>query len=351
MFAGAAREAVFSNPEVIQWVNEYFVPVALKARELNRPPETVEGDLYREIARSRPLPQGICVADSAGKVLRWAVAFDDEASVLDFLSGAVKQYNTVPGADRPVIAKRYMRYPSQRMEDMEASAVKIPIPKYDGQQGSGAGASTIPEGVLDAKMVGRAVKPNGELVENVLQQEYYAEDRFTLGADLMSGLAERLLKVSVGKQKLPVPFFRPMVARAYMGVLDVAPIFNPGPEKGELIQCDFWAEPLLGRSGWWKISGESETYNGEGMANSGPGDLHRVKLRWNGFVNVKDGSVVEIVLKAEGSEQLKFGTVRNIEKSNVAQLPSGHTINLDSAVRYGIVAKTLAAKTEEHSGE
>ncbi len=56
MFAGAAREAVFSKAEVIRRVNADFVPVALKAALVNQPPDGEEGLLYREIGRSKPAP-------------------------------------------------------------------------------------------------------------------------------------------------------------------------------------------------------------------------------------------------------------------------------------------------------
>jgi len=52
VFAGAVREAVFSNPDVIRRVNADFVPVALKAGLVNNPPDDEEGQLYREIGRS-----------------------------------------------------------------------------------------------------------------------------------------------------------------------------------------------------------------------------------------------------------------------------------------------------------
>ena len=48
MFAGAAREVVFSNPEVIKRVNADFIPVALKAALVNQPPDDEEGLLYIE---------------------------------------------------------------------------------------------------------------------------------------------------------------------------------------------------------------------------------------------------------------------------------------------------------------
>jgi hypothetical protein len=49
VFAGAAREAVFSQDEVVRRVNEQFVPVALKAGHINNPPTAIEGQLYAEI--------------------------------------------------------------------------------------------------------------------------------------------------------------------------------------------------------------------------------------------------------------------------------------------------------------
>ena len=56
----------------------------LKAGLVNNPPDNDEGRLYREIGRSKILPQGVCVVNSAGKVLDWVFMFDDDKSVLDF---------------------------------------------------------------------------------------------------------------------------------------------------------------------------------------------------------------------------------------------------------------------------
>ncbi len=41
MFAGAAREAVFSQREVVRRVNRDFIPVALKAGLVNNPPSGI----------------------------------------------------------------------------------------------------------------------------------------------------------------------------------------------------------------------------------------------------------------------------------------------------------------------
>ena len=100
MFAGAAREVVFSNPEVVRRVNQEFIPVALKAAMINNPPRGIEGELYAEISRSKPAPQGICTANSDGKVLAWALSFDDDKSILEFLDHVSKRYKDSPDATK-----------------------------------------------------------------------------------------------------------------------------------------------------------------------------------------------------------------------------------------------------------
>ena len=126
MFAGAAREAVFAKAEVIRRVNADFVPVALKAGLVNNSPPGDEGRLYREIARSKPAPQGICVANSAGKVLDWALMFDDDESVVAFLDHSLARYREFPDARRAVPAERYMRFPSHKMPDVPDTRAELP---------------------------------------------------------------------------------------------------------------------------------------------------------------------------------------------------------------------------------
>ena len=61
MFAGAAREAVFSRPEVIRQVNAEFIPVAIRAAHVEGYRQGEEGRLFAGLRESRPAPQGIAV--------------------------------------------------------------------------------------------------------------------------------------------------------------------------------------------------------------------------------------------------------------------------------------------------
>lgn len=84
-------------------MNADFVPVALKAGLVNYPPNDEEGRLYSEIGRSKVLPQGICVVNSACQVLAWAEMFDDDQSVVAFLDHCLKRSAQFPDATKPSV--------------------------------------------------------------------------------------------------------------------------------------------------------------------------------------------------------------------------------------------------------
>jgi hypothetical protein len=156
VFAGAAREAVFSKPEVIRRVNAHFIPVALNARLVNNPPGEEEGQLYREIGRSKPAPQGICVVNSAGKVLDWALMFDNDKSVLAFLDHCRKRFAKHPDAKRAVAAQRYMKFPSHKLDDVEdnGKAPRIPLQHPKGK--ACPAAPRLRQGTVIVRVFGRA---------------------------------------------------------------------------------------------------------------------------------------------------------------------------------------------------
>ena len=70
MFAGAVREAVFSNPDVIRRVNADFVPVALKAGLVNNPPDDEEAIVRLVGAAAAAQDPRISVAASAKGPIR-----------------------------------------------------------------------------------------------------------------------------------------------------------------------------------------------------------------------------------------------------------------------------------------
>ncbi len=241
MFAGAAREAVFSNSDVIRRDNAHFVPVALKAGLVNNPPDDEEGLLYREIGRSKPAPQGICAVNSAGKVLAWSLMFDDDKSVLAFLDHAAKRFSDYPDARKPFAAERYMKYPSMKMDDVEDSGRVLPVPEHHAIGKHCPGAPPIGRGTVLARIFGRALDKNDKPVADTLLQENYIEDRFNIDVPTQENLANALADAGKGPVKLPIEITRQWVKQAYMGVLDVQPLDNPGRIKGELKKCSFTA--------------------------------------------------------------------------------------------------------------
>ena len=161
-------------------MNAEFVPVALKAGLVDHPPDDAEGRLYREIRRSRIEPQGICVVNSAGKVLDWTFWFDDDKSVLAFLDHSLRRYAQFPDARKPVPAERYRKFPSDKLADVEDSGKVLPLVDRHPQGECCPAKPRLQQGTIVARVLGRALDQDGKPLADTLRQEHYVEDRFHL---------------------------------------------------------------------------------------------------------------------------------------------------------------------------
>jgi hypothetical protein len=306
VFAGAAREAVFSNPDVIKFVNANFIPVALKAALINRPPNDDEGLFYREISRSKPAPQ-------------------------------------YPDAKKPVAAEVYQKFPSQKRQDVEDSGRDLPALDRHPEGKHCPAEPPLRKGTVAVRLLGRALDKDGKPVTNSVRQENYIEDRFNIEVESQEKLARVFAAAGNGPVKLPQEVMRQWVKQAYLGVLDVQPLDNPVGSKGELKKCDFEATKIGTNEGLmlWRVEGESEAFIDK-MANGGPGDMHEVKLKWHGFIEMDDNRMTRLVLSARGKEKLKFNSSRGQNENEVALLPGGHRIVMDCGVRFGILGEPVS---------
>ena len=290
MFAGAAREAVFSKAENIRRINADFVPVALKAGLVYQPfaqgtqPVDVEGRLYRELARSMPAPQSIGIVNSAGKALDWAMAFDDDKSVLAFLDHARGRYAALPDAGRPTSTERYASFPSRKTEDVPDSGFS---PRISDRHPTGESCPATPlvlRGTLDARLFGRALDRDGKPVADTLAQEKYVEDRFQIPVPMQARLAKALAGAGSARFRIEDDLARLLVSHAYLGQLDL------NPAQGKLKACEFWGQRVAADAkgpARIRIEGASEA-----AAASSPEDQraridgafwqHNVNLAWQG---------------------------------------------------------------------
>jgi hypothetical protein len=351
VFAGAVREAVFSNPDVIKRVNADFVPVALKAGLVNNPPDDEEGRLYREIARSKLAPQGICVVNSAGKVLAWTMAFDDDKSVLAFLDHSAKRFAQFPDAKKPVAAERYGRFPSSKVADVEDNGKTPVIAEHHPEGKSCLGATRVRQGTVLARVFGRALDKDGKPLADTIRQEHYVEDRFHVPVAMQEALAKALADAGTERFRLADDLARLLVSHAYLGQLDVDPLgFHGG--KGSLKQCEFWGRQVAGDGNgpvWVRVEGKSEAAGGTSDAGrNGDGACwrHDVKLAWEGLIEIKKDRAPRLLLVARGLEKLKWGNKNLPElkgQADVTVLVGGHAIDLSCGVRYGIIGEPVAA--------
>ncbi len=308
--------------------------------------DDAEARLYRRLQRAQAAPQGICVLDGSGRVLDWVLTFESEKSVLEFLDYSVRRSRASRDATAPTIARRVMRFPGGRMPDAPPDPDPAPIlaahPPGQRCPAASRGKAPISPGDLLARVVGRALDSQGRLSTETVKQEQYSEDRFSLPAELQRAVAAAARGGAGGQgARLPDPFARLCATYAYLGHLDVRPLDNPRRGSGVLKKAEFRALPA-GKPGLVRLEGETEV---AGDLTGPGGHSHSVRLAWEGFLELNGDRIARLALSGRGREQLQFGhdpgsLARARQESEVAFLPAGRPINLDTSVRYGSLASS-----------
>jgi hypothetical protein len=358
VYAGAAREAVFSVRAVIQRVNADFVPLALRAPLVNGADAVKDEDekwLYQRINRVKLAPQGICVLDSRGQVLTWAQMFDSNQSVLDFLDHSLKRFQKNAEAKPPVVTERYLSFPSRKVEDFRDEA-KLPMiarghPKGKTCPAKHAKGKIAPEALV-AQLVGRALDGKGKPLADVVNQEHYVEDRFIVPPEMQAAVAKALANAEKGAVRLPDRFAQLCATHAHLGHIDVRPLFGVGDQqnKGKWKRCEFRAEKVKAKpeASLWRIEGQSEVVSKVVINAQG---VHDVKLTWEGFVEMKGQRMIRLLLSARGTEKLQFAKddhpLKKVNRDEVAFLPAGRPIDVNCGVRYGILGAPDPVLAEE----
>lgn len=343
MFAGAAREAVFSNSDVIARIEREFIPVALKAGMVRNPPSGVEGQLYQELKRTQPVTQGICTMNSSGKVLAWSVMFDGNESVLGFLDHVADRFEETPDAAKPVMAERFMRFPVHKLDDMPNREGELEFPL----EHECLGDLPRPKGSILTKVVGRALDANGLPLSNARVQENYIEDRFSVPLSFQQTLGDAAKATGGDAFRIPNAFARLLVQNAYLGMLDVMPIgdalIRAKTTKADIV---LWAR----RTGEtqlqiWGTSDVSAHQDERGNRGDSRIWEHDITLEWQGAIEFNDddhSAISKLTFIAVGSERLSWnrGSDQEDGLQNVADLPAGRRIDFQGKVRYGMMSET-----------
>ena len=340
---------VFSNPEVVRRVNEEYIPVALKAAHVNNPPPGIEGALYAEIARSKPAPQGICTANSAGKVLAWALSFDDDKSILEFLDHVARRYRQSADAEKPVTAERFRKFPSRKLADVEDTGKRARTPGSHAEDDRCPAAPALEEGTLVGRIIGRALDKDGKPVVDTTRQEHYMEARLQIRVPVQEEFALAASRAGGKRFRVPHELASGLVSEAFLGQLDVNPSGGVPGSQNDHREWEFWGQQV-------DVTGDTDTVRVriEGKSNVAGGQdtrgnrrrdgrvwEHRVKLQWRGFVDIEDQRVARLVMVAGGDERLRWGNARfklSLE-SDAEHLMAGHPIDLECKVRYGLFAE------------
>ncbi len=348
MFAGAAREVVFSNPQVVRQIQNEFVPVALKAGQVNQPPSGTEGRLYAEIGRTKPAPQGICVANSAGKVLVWALSFDDDQSITDFFGYAARRYRQFPDATRPVVTERFMRYPSHRLPDIPDTGEALALPASHAATDRCPARPPIARDTLVGRIVGRALDDEGRLIADTRRQEHYMEARFEIPGHVQQQFVAALREADGNEFPLPDALVQAIVEPAYLGQLDVNPLGVVPGSQNDRRAWKFFARQLPAGeadSPQVRITGQSDVAGRQRQDTPSDGRQwdHAVRLQWQGYFTLDGPRIANLQLMAQGRETLHWANAAlTHDEADARHLMAGHRIDLNCQVRYGLTASPIA---------
>ena len=343
---------VFSNREVVRRINQEFIPVALKAALVNNPLRGVEGELYAEIGRSKPAPQGICTLNSHGKVLTWALSFDDDESIVKFLDHVVSRYKQASDPQKPVIAERFMTFPGHKLSDVKDSGKRIRVPAQHAEHDRCPAKPALAKGTLVGRIIGRPLDDKGKPVARSLRQEDYMEARFEVTVAHQQQLAAALQRAAGKRFEIPDGFARSLVGPAFLGQLDVNPLGEVPGSRNDSRRLVFTGQTIdSSQPGVVRVrlTGEANVKGGQDTRRNPVGDgrlwEHRVSLDWQGYADIKDNRVVQLVMLANGYEHLRWGNERFnfLGQSDASHLMAGHRINFEGTVRYGLFAVPCAA--------
>jgi hypothetical protein len=346
---------VFANPEVVRQVNEHFIPVALKAGMVNNPPPGIEGDLYAEIGRSKPAPQGICTINSDGKVLAWALSFDDEKSIPKFLDHVRTRYDENPDASQPVTAERFLNFPSRKFSDVPDNGRKITIPETHSREIVCPAKPRVEEGTLVGTVIGRALDKDGKPLTDVVRQEHYMESTLLLPPQAQQQLLKAAAQAGDQRFSLPSGFVAAIINPSFLGQLDVNPSGEVPGSRNRARWSEFHGQQVRSNdAGTVRIRVEGNS-NIEGsqdaLGNGTDGRVweHRVTLNWYGYVEIKYGRITQLVMLAAGDERLRWGNGRFklLQEPDARHLMAGHPIDLDSGVRYAVIANPMASESQQ----
>ncbi|HEV3122469.1 MAG TPA: hypothetical protein VGY53_11225, partial [Isosphaeraceae bacterium] len=225
----------------------------------------------------------------------------------------------------------------------------LPVPEAH-RAGKGCPAQPpVSPGTLAARLVGRALGKDKKPLANTLRQENYVEDRIQVPFDMQARLARAFAAAGNARFRIGDDLARLVVGHAYLGQIDVNPLGSPAGGSGEFQQCEFWGQkvvvegaPAIHVEGQSRVSGGESAF--PGRIGDGRGWRHDVQLSWDGSIELQGNRIARLLLLADGTEKLNWGNQfrQALEGADVTHLPGGHAIDIECAVKYGVIGEASA---------
>lgn len=162
-----------------------------------------------------------------------------------------------------------------------------------------------------------------------------------------------------GRFCLPREFVASIINPSYLGQLDVNPSGEvPGSRNlarwsefhGQQVRSNDDGTVRIRVAGNSNIEGRQDAL---GNRTDGRVWEHRVTLNWYGFVEIRDEQITQLVMLAAGDERLRWGNARfkRLKEPDARHLMAGHPIDLNSGVRYAVIANQSVATADSRQSK
>lgn len=343
-----------SREDVISKIKANFVPVSVRATDLNNPPPNEEGALLRSIRPYCLEQQGMFVLNEDGQVLTAVVLFDSTRAITDYLDFSLAQFreHSQMAVSPNWSARRFTKYPSVAAPSIAAVANRNS--PFDPEHAAGAGClsgacqipvSPRPTGLI-LNMVARTIESNGHFSSDVIHQEHYSQDQLIIPLQLQQYIAALVRGTTGQAVRLPDMLGQILMMHAYLGNMDVQPVSSPMGAHSDIQACEFYAALVPGQKNIYRVYGKTNVCaqgpspHGGGLPG---GMLNKIGLSWYGFFKLSEGRVTSLSFLATGEQKLQWGALRPKLASadeEVNELVSGHPIDQQTKVCLGFNSET-----------
>lgn len=325
VFTGANQDQALLKQQLIERLQDQFIPLALRSQDLDNAqrqnPKTEEAQRLRRLAQSMPASSAYATLNLDGQVLDWAVRFDNDKALEQFLNNQWQRFNDQPKFTANAKIGQFLNYPKVQRpsETAKTSQPKHWTSKHPPKRFC-RGRHPWPQDALKITVLGQDA--------NKLHKQ---KDLFLLTPKDQAQILKHL------DQRLPKPLAQSLIRQAFLGSKTHQPDGNAFNIKAQWNSCQLRLTKTT--NGQAQLTGHSSILS-QSPNNHSVKLKHQVTLTWLGRLSYSKNRILSLKLYAHGHEQLSFQDLRPQSHTAFGPPPA---LNWNSTAEFALLGAPIPA--------